>query len=588
MRNLMVCLVLFTAALTGCNAPGPVHMTEVECEVDVDCSIGEYCDSFTSLCGWDCRSDSDVECAPGMFCQLDTGRCLREEVPPPPPDTSPVLEITAGPTEDLTVLAGTADAELLRFTIVNRSTQPVWITELPVQIAPLSGFALTGVLGEVKVRNERTRVTVMGPMNLEGAMITTSFTFVDAFSIMPGESVDLAVRVDLQAGASSEFDFVIGTTDGTLGLHPIFADTSIGVRAELITNNVTLVRHVNVLNSEAMSGDAVLLYSFEGRTSNISGREGFHSLGVLTLTAFGGPVDFHGVTMSGAPFEGFASIGLARAGRAEGPLASTIGSFIDLRLSTPRRIASGESITYDVWAMLAPTARGFEFSMNFAGVDAYPVGEAELTVARLGDGLPTRLRVWTAFPVITPQTLSSTTIANGLQQDLYKVQISSSEAATVDIGSLTFRVGGLGIDRTLTNFRVRRGSTEIAPGDYRVINPFDGTDLEDGTLVGFPGAYQVTVIFDVPLEITGSGQTITLTATPNSFVEGDLIWVAFGDRRGTYDTLSGVLNANGTLSSPEIFGDDSWIDCVVWSDTGVRWTGTWGLETLDEVEMLTR
>lgn len=250
MRNLITIafLVLFTAAFAGCNTSGPVTVTETECAGDATCPAGTYCDPFLRLCGWDCTTD--VQCEPGMYCSSVHGRCLREETPPPPPDMSPLLEITAGPMEDLTVLAGTADAELLRFTIVNRSAQPVWITELPIQIAPLSGFGLGGVLGELKVRNERTRVTVMGPINLEGALIDTTHRFFDAFQIPAGESVELAVRVDLQAGAATEFDLVLGASGGTLGLNPIFADTSIGVDPDRIAGNVSIVRHINV-RSEA-------------------------------------------------------------------------------------------------------------------------------------------------------------------------------------------------------------------------------------------------------------------------------------------------------------------------------------------------
>lgn len=235
--------------LPACSNNGPVNMTENACEIPVDCAPGTYCDPFTHLCGWDCQTDA--ECAPGMYCQIGFGRCLREETPPPPPDASPVLEITAGPMEDLTVLAGTADAELVRFTLTNRSDRTVELSSVPLDLAPLSGFGLGEVLGELKIRNERTRVIVAGPIDLSGALIDTMTTLTDAIVIGPGESVVLAVRADLQASAETEFDLTVGLGNGQLGLGVSFADSGEPVDETLIANDFAIVRHINVRSETA-------------------------------------------------------------------------------------------------------------------------------------------------------------------------------------------------------------------------------------------------------------------------------------------------------------------------------------------------
>lgn len=581
MRNHLkvTCVFVFLFAVGCADAPGPVHMTEVGCRLNSDCELGEYCDSFTSLCGWDCRSDS--ECELGMYCRLDTGRCEREDVPPI--DPGPELEIEVGSLEDRTLVVGSEDAEIVRFDVCDRSDRPMLVVEHSATISRPFFPVEPGDFTDIKFVDGDDFRVVMGPTELlreRGGDITLT----EAFTLSPGECRTLVMRVDV-GSTPGTFRFVLGASSL---LEVIYADTMEPIPAERMLNNEPIARVIEVIDPAAMpAGDAVLLYNFEGRTGNRSERDAYHPLGTLTLTAVGGSVDFEGVTLSGLPFDGFDHLRLSREGRIEGPAAATIGSFLNLRLTTPVRLAEGESISYEVWGMLTPTSRGFEFTMRVIGLDAYAVGDDSLTIARLGDGTPTRIRVWTTYPVITPQRVSATAIINRARQELYRVQVGSSEAAArTYIGSLTFGLSGLNAGRTLSDFRVRSASTKLFPDAYRVIRTYDGADLENGTLEAALTA-QVTVIFDPPLEVSGSGTLLTLTAEPNGFVAGDSLQIRFGDRGGTYDTMNGVLNADGTLSFPEVFGDASWVDCVVWSDSGVRWTGTWSLENITEFTTLT-
>lgn len=253
MRNLIT-LAFLGLVLIGCSAsaPGPVTVTEIECRLNSDCDTGSYCDPFANLCGWDCRDDS--ECELGMFCDAINGQCLREEPLPPPPDMSAVLEITPGPTEDLAVLSGTADVELVRFKLTNRSDRPIEIRELPTGFYAVSSFPLTGILWNVRLRNERERRVVMGPVDLRGVPGEATYTFPDAFAVAPGEEMILALRIDLQGGYGyTAFDLVIGAPSGALLSELRYLDTGEAVSMDRVMNNLSVVRHINVLPEELTS-----------------------------------------------------------------------------------------------------------------------------------------------------------------------------------------------------------------------------------------------------------------------------------------------------------------------------------------------
>lgn len=251
MRNLIT--IVFVSILVGCSAsaPGPVNVTEIECRLNSDCDVGSYCDPFANLCGWDCRADA--ECELGMFCDATNGRCLREGPLPLPPDMSAVLEIVPGPTEDLTVRGGTADAEFVRVTLRNHSGRSIEAPSVLTTFDPLTGFSLEGVLGEVKLRNERNRMIVMGPIDLTGALIRLENVFSDALVIPPGEEMILAVRADVHATNRTEFDLVIGTPSGVLLSGLRYLDTGEAVPMDHVANNLSIVRHINVLPEGAVT-----------------------------------------------------------------------------------------------------------------------------------------------------------------------------------------------------------------------------------------------------------------------------------------------------------------------------------------------
>ncbi|MCC6564093.1 hypothetical protein IT087_04345 [Candidatus Uhrbacteria bacterium] len=252
MRNLstiaFLCLNVFAAACSS--EPGPVHMTEVECRLNSDCEFGEYCDSFTSLCGWDCRSDS--ECELGMYCDTRNGRCLREETPLPPPDTSPVLEIEPGSLEDVTLLFGNYDAEIVRFTLTNRSDRAIEVPSISTGFYGTDGFPLTGSMRDVKFESARDRRVLMGPSDeVAGAAGEVQIEFIDSFSIAPGEQVIVVMRADLPDGyVRTEIDLEIGTADGLLLAGLRYADTGEAVPSDRVANNYSIVRHLSIRSEE--------------------------------------------------------------------------------------------------------------------------------------------------------------------------------------------------------------------------------------------------------------------------------------------------------------------------------------------------
>ncbi|MCC7522408.1 hypothetical protein IT407_01215 [Candidatus Uhrbacteria bacterium] len=235
---------MFTLVFVGCSSTGPVHMTEVECRLNSDCSVGEYCDTFASLCGWDCRSDD--ECAPGMYCDATNGRCLREETPPPPPDESPVLEIVAGDQSDLVLVGGANAAELYRFTLRNNGDRPIEVSNVHIGATTTSAYTLR-VLGLAIIRDERSIDTVAGPIDLtpDDEVYAFGQRFEYAFIVPPHGELPLAVRSDLLDGERAEFDLFVGFADDLLDVLR-YADTGEEVADEDVVGNHYIVRHVIV------------------------------------------------------------------------------------------------------------------------------------------------------------------------------------------------------------------------------------------------------------------------------------------------------------------------------------------------------
>jgi hypothetical protein len=181
-------------------------------------------------------------------------------------------------------------------------------------------------------------------------------------------------------------------------------------------------------------------------------------------------------------------------------------------------------------------------------------------------------------PTVTRQTLSTTNIANGTDQDLYRFQASADSAGSVGIAGFRFRMSIAG-SGTVSAPRIRRGSSDV-------------TDA----VVTFDGPY-VIVTFATEQFITGSGSVYTLHALVDGFSIGDTISTSFHrDLAGTIAT--GYVGPGLTLDTDTA----SLLTGFLWSDLSevphssafrsaggsMDWTNDVYVEDLTQTQTLTR
>jgi len=273
---------------------------------------------------------------------------------------------------------------------------------------------------------------------------------------------------------------------------------------------------------------------------------------------------------------------------------------IDLT-ANPISIPKDGSVVFKIVGLLAPTQSSSETSGATSGVarsgnllaagigagntaDAWgssysgkfnvrTVGEAsgDLVYATGSDTVGNTFVLRKTKPTVTRQSLSTVILANGSNQDLYKVRISADIADSVALKKMTFDVSKTG-SSTLTNFRVRKGSTDMSLSNF-VITDEAGNDLEAGTMGAAISTGKVVVTFTNEESISGSGTTYTLYATPAASVTGDTVSVSFS-RDLTQTVTTGYLasDAISSLTGPNIdtsTAPDDASDLVgyfVWSD----------------------
>lgn len=164
-------------------------------------------------------------------------------------------------------------------------------------------------------------------------------------------------------------------------------------------------------------------------------------------------------------------------------------------------------------------------------------------------------------PVVARQSLATTTLTPGTT-DLYKFQVSADPAGSVALKKVVFTLTtatSSGSSLSLSNFRVRRSSTDMNTADYAVKDRH-GNDIESGTWVNSANTSTgnvVSVVFDNGSGgeevISGTGYVYTLYATVGgTVVSGDSITVSM---KRTSDTnvntgyLADVFYATGTTSA---------------------------------------
>lgn len=330
-------------------------------------------------------------------------------------------------------------------------------------------------------------------------------------------------------------------------------------------------------------GHAVLIANFEPVEALLTAAEAiWQPVGVLDVAAYGADLPLESVTFYG-PGDAFDGLAIAEAdiiiGRAAEPLP-----FIDeviVLLDTPRLVRDGEHVRLPVWVRINEASRDLTQLMRTATIYPHAVSVTAPEGVTVETVIP---RAWSylmlaaSAPMMIRQPLASTALANGIDQDLYRVLVASrSTSQPVTVGSLTVLLDGVPEGRSLGQFRVRVGSS-LYTGGYRVLDADSGADVT--TAAGFvpePSLMsgRVTIVFDGGLRILpGSGQVITLSATPSGFLPGDSLNVTqnFCDFScPTYQRYYTDYNeADGSLDWFTGRNHERYLDPIIWTDGNVH------------------
>jgi hypothetical protein len=214
-------------------------------------------------------------------------------------------------------------------------------------------------------------------------------------------------------------------------------------------------------------------------------------------------------------------------------------------------------------------------------------------------------------PTVTRQALSTTTLSSGTM-DLYKFQVSADSAGAVALKKFAFSYSKNAGSYTLSSFRLRRGSSDMALSDIAIVSDSitGNEDLEAG--VGLAAASttgQIVVSFTNEETISGSGNVYTLYATiGGSVAASDTISFSFV-RVGNTTVVTGFLEDDivsgekapniDTATNPDgtadVKGTFLWSDqsevphsSVVGVTSSRDWTNDVYVEDLTQTQVLSR
>lgn len=250
----------------------------------------------------------------------------------------------------------------------------------------------------------------------------------------------------------------------------------------------------------------------------------------------------------------------------------------DIDLSTNRlMIPKDSSVQFQVWAKLKSTVASSTVSGATTGVtrsghapalglnNSIVTGEwdsnyaSKLNLRVTGDASGDRVYAATGAshgnlmvvrksqPIVTKQSLSSTTLAN-IDQDLLKFQVAADSA-----GSIAWKQVTLNFSKSsataLASFRLRRGSSDMDTNVYAITNATSGADLVTGSLPAGVNSGSVIIAFKPGQEesISGSGNVYTIHASVSGAVAGQNVTLSF-NRETSTSVVTGYL-ANFGLGS---------------------------------------
>src|SRR5688572_12978970 len=138
-------------------------------------------------------------------------------------------------------------------------------------------------------------------------------------------------------------------------------------------------------------------------------------------------------------------------------------------------------------------------------------------------------------PTVTRQTLSSTTLGNRIDQDLYKLQVSADSAGSVGLHTIVSTFNPVCSSTvSFDNFRIRREATDLPFSDYQIVDAF-GRDVRSGSVSLSPTDpnHRVAVVFNYEQIVSGSGNVYTLHATTRDADSGDVVEIYFDRSTGS-------------------------------------------------------
>ncbi|KAA0206762.1 hypothetical protein EDM68_01510 [Candidatus Uhrbacteria bacterium] len=465
------------------------------------------------------------------------------------------------------------------------------------------GSAGTEYFRDLKVRNTDTGETMMGPVSIPGTeppgSIATGFFRIgegDVRRISAGTTLRFAVTMDLSSAEDAPGEFM----GCTYAVHT-------GAGTIIDPSAVRLVGGER-LRSDQIGGDNEASYS--GFTVDVAIPEfdiRADNLRSSTILVAGGDVWQNVAQYRVGPDESIASFILNLDGdaadirevaiAADGYVLGT-GRFpsgsrpvTGIRPSEPFVTPSDSSRIFQVWVKIpellsnaatmgvrdgVPISGDF-FRVGISGVERY-IGSA-LVTSGFDPIYGNEFVIRKSRPTFTRQTLSTTTIVNGTDQDLYRFQVSADAAGSISLSQISMQVlvhtrSGYG---EVCNMRLRRGFTDLPPDSYTIIalevdRSGSGAVYESPCVYGRAGSGRVIIRFTDEEIVSGSGNSYTLHGTVNGFEAGDSIDVSFGEPGGVVRPdnviVTGYIVPNTHVSAIDVSPYGMPDTAPVWSRIG--------------------
>ncbi len=457
--------------------------------------------------------------------------------------------------------------------------------------------------GDVQVGLAQAPDAVTGSMNITAVNVT----------VPAGSSVTLVARCTADSVVAGEYDiYSIGIADAS----HVVAERLDGVSTTSVLDSRLQNNAATTLGNFVIVRDhgdiTVATDNLRQSTILVAGPDVWQNMAQFKLTAQYEDIELERVRVtSRGEAASFNMIAIASDGvvLGTGVLPAGTDSERDVVFTDAYRIPRDGSRTIQIWARISPVVSSAEVGGATTGVarsgnrirlglaadvetgdwDVNYVGmlnmrfvgtvSGDLLYADGPEVVGNEFVVRRTKPTFTRLTLSTTNIVNGVDQDLYRFQISADSAGSVGLMGFAFRV-----DRpatTTVGLRIRRGATEI---------PAISTAWPDGVV-----AFQ----FYSEETITGSGNVYTVHGVLDGFAIGETFSIApyrdldsaaavtgyVADDRLRLDTGSALLRT-GILWSDMSEVPHSWTTRALGGS--FDWTGDTLVEDLTQTQFLSR